>query len=125
MDKSENMMTDIFKNLKLDDAFTQAILTTMTEETKEKMLEGIMSYLTSVEGDSYYNKKTVLQNLFEGAIRDPLRTTLHQVVANDTRITAKCREIASKAVDQFIQKDVNKMVDNMVQRMEYAFTRED
>lgn len=120
-ESSKTTLQDVFKNLKFDDIINQALINTLTEDAKNSMMENIMSYLTSVEGNSYYNKKTVLQNIFEGSIRDPIRKTMHEVVSTDTRITEKCREIAKQSVDRFIQKDVNKMVDVMVERMCNAF----
>jgi len=125
MDKSSNVLENVFKNLELDDVITQAILKTMSEEAKEKMMQGIMTYLTKVEGDSYYNKKTVLENIFNNSIRDQVSKTMHEVVAADTRISDKCREIAEKSIAIFMQRDVNEMIKVMVDRMANAFEAKD
>jgi hypothetical protein len=124
-DKFQIKLQDIFKNLKFDEIINQAVLNSLTDEARDKMMEKIIEYLTSVEGDSYYNKKTVIENLFNDSIREPVRKTMQEVVSSDIRITDKCREIASKAVDEFMQKNVNEMVKVMVERMSGAFTEKE
>ena len=98
-DKSESILDEVFKNLKLDDAITQAILKTMGKETQDKMMDGVMNYLTSVEGNSYYDKKTVLQNLFQNSIREQVQKTMHEVVAADFH--AQFAHVADELLEVF------------------------
>jgi len=116
------ILDEIFKKLDLKAIIDTAILSAMTDEAKEKLVKLVMSYLSSAT--SGYGNKTVLQEAFEGSLRDPLRERMSKIISEDKQVMAEIDRCVKEATQKFIGMDKDKLITNLTDTMHRAFAKD-
>ena len=118
----EKILDEIFKKLDLKSLIDTAIFTALTEEAKEELVKGIMSYLSSQSNS--YGRKTILQEAFESSLSIPLRERMQKIISEDEQIMAEIERCVKEATQKFIQMDKEQLINNLTSTMHKAFERD-
>lgn len=118
----EKILDKILKNLNMDEIVTSALMSALTDEARDKLVEGIMSYLSSSTGG--YSSKTVIQEAFNNAIRSTIQEKMHEIVSKDDAVMNEIEKCVAEATQKFIGMDKEELIKKLTSTMSDSFTRE-
>lgn len=116
------ILDEIFDKLDLKPLIDSAIIQALTDEAKEKLVKGIMSFLSSSTGS--YSSETQLQAAFNGSIHDVVREQMKKIIENDSATKAEIERCVSEATKRFIALDKESLISNLSSVMTRAFAKE-
>jgi uncharacterized membrane-anchored protein YjiN (DUF445 family) len=83
---------------------TQAILEGISEDEKSNIVAQAVVYLTKPQGNSYYDKKTPLQQAFESSMHTYVHKVVREFIEKDEAIKSMVDGELTKLLGQFGEK---------------------
>ncbi len=118
----ERILDQIFKKLDLKPLIDSAIIQALTDEAKDKLIKGIMSYLSKSTGS--YSNETHLQAAFNDSIHTVVREQMGKLIDNDPAVSAEIERCVAEATKRFIGMDKKDLIDNLATVMTRAFSKD-
>ena len=118
----ERILDQIFKKLDLKPLIDSAIIQALTDEAKDNLVKGIMSYLSKSTGS--YNSETQLQAAFNSSIHTVVNEQMKKIINGDAAVTAEIERIVSEATKRFMALDKESLITNLASVMTRAFSKE-
>lgn len=125
MDKQETgerILDTIFKKLDLKPLIDSAIIQALTDEAKDELIKGIMSYLS--ESTSNYGSETHLQAAFNSSIYAVVNEQMKKLIDNDPVVSAEIERCVSEATKRFIKLDKESLISSLASVMTKAFSKD-
>jgi len=119
---AEKILDTIFKKLDLKPLIDSAIIQALTDEAKEKLVEGIMQYLS--QSTSSYGSETHLQAAFNSSIYSVVNEQMKKLIDNDDAARKEIERCVSEATQRFIKMDKESLISNLASVMTKAFSKD-
>lgn len=116
-----SILEKLFEDVDLEPILNTAIMKALNQEAKEKLNEGIMSYLSSQVGT--YGSKTVLKHIFETSIHGLIQKRMTEIVQTDETVNNEIKRVINEATQRFLKSDKNELIDKLSSTFTEAFTR--
>jgi len=118
----EKVLDEIFRKLDLKPLIDSAIIQALTDEAKENLVKGIMSYLSS--STSSYTHETQLQASFNNSIHTVVNEQMKKMLTGDPGFVAEINRCVAEATKQFMELDKEKLISDLANTMTRAFAKE-
>jgi hypothetical protein len=115
----------------IDDAIMQevvstAILKAMTDESRSSLVQQAIASLLSPEDTNSRgyssDKRSRLQKMFEGAVRDVALVEVKKALEEDERVRTTIREMVAKGLEHALENDTD-LVSNLATAIGEAFAK--
>jgi 2-hydroxy-3-keto-5-methylthiopentenyl-1-phosphate phosphatase len=116
---STKILDEIFSKLDLKSLIDTAIFEALTKEAKDKLVQGILEYLSEETGR--WDKKTRIQQHFEESITPIVKQKMTEIISNDAQVMAEIERCVKEATQKFIGMDKETLISNLSKTMENAF----
>ena len=118
----ERILDTIFKKLDLKPLIDSAIVQALTDEAKDELIKGIMSYLS--KSISSYGSETHLQQAFNNSIYAVVNEQMKKLIDNDSAVSAEIERCVTEATKRFIALDKESLISNLASVMTRAFSKD-
>lgn len=118
----EKILDSILKELNLEAVVDAAIFSALTKEAKDKLVEGILKYLSSSSGS--FTSKTVIQDAFEQALRQPIYKKMSEIIEADPQVMDEITKCVTEATKRFISLDKEGLIQTLANTMSSALSKD-
>ena len=118
----EKILDQIFKKLDLKPLIDSAIIQALTDEAKDELIKGILSYLS--KSTSSYGSETHLQAAFNSSIYAAVNGQMKKLIDNDPAVTAEIERCVTAATKKFIALDKGSLISSLASVMTKAFSKD-
>lgn len=118
----QKILDNIFEKLDLKPLIDSAIIQALTDEAKDELVKGIMSYLS--KGTDGYGRETHLQQAFNSSIHTVVNDCMKRIIEKDVDVTREIERCVTEATKRFIDLDKESLISSLSSVMTRAFSKD-